>query len=102
MISVAYGNIPAPGLGKVECASQESLRIVCGCFAESFAAQASVMQFDHGGRIVEEMFNRGLFYRRRFVVSSFPRWSFHPGFVVRCFVLVPFGCMRPMDHEAAW
>ena len=28
-ISVAYGNIPAPGLQKVERRSQESLRIVC-------------------------------------------------------------------------
>ena len=36
-ISVAYGNIPAPGLGKWVCASQEFLQIVCGCFAEWFA-----------------------------------------------------------------
>ena len=37
MISVAYGNVPAPGHRKLESASQESLRIVCGCLAESVA-----------------------------------------------------------------
>ena len=43
--SVAYGNIPAPGLVKFERASQESLRIVCGCLAEWVAVQANMMKF---------------------------------------------------------
>ena len=38
-ISVAYGNIPAPGLEKVERARQESLQIVCGCLAASVAVK---------------------------------------------------------------
>ena len=41
-ISVAYGNIPAPGLGKLERASQESLRIVCGCLAELVAVKENL------------------------------------------------------------
>ena len=44
-ISVAYGNIPAPGLGKLERASQESLRIVCGCLAESVAVKENLTNF---------------------------------------------------------
>ena len=43
-ISFAYGNIPALGLGKLECASQESLRIVCGCLAESVAVKENIMK----------------------------------------------------------
>ena len=43
-ISVAYGNIPAPGLGKLECASQESLRIVYGCLAEAVAVKENIMK----------------------------------------------------------
>ena len=45
-ISVAYGNIPAPGLGKFERASQGLLRIVCGCLAESVAMQIKMMKFE--------------------------------------------------------
>ena len=44
-ISVAYGNVPAPGLGKLERASQESLRIVCGCLAESVAVKENLTNF---------------------------------------------------------
>ena len=38
-ISVAYGNIPAPGLEKIERAGQEFFQIVCGCFAASVAVK---------------------------------------------------------------